>query len=276
MNILESIVLGLITGLTEFLPVSSRGHQAILKELFGISVAEPLRDLLIHIAILLAIIVSCGTYIERLRREQKMSVKSGKRRSRHMDNRTAYDFRLIRTAGFPMLLGMLALFYTSSLENNLAVVALCFVINGLIVYIPEHLSHGNKSASQMSAFDSLLIGLFGALSVFPGISRVGAAQSCAVARGADQEKALNWIWVLSIPAIAFLILLDLISIFSVGLGTVTAASVAGYFLAALVAFCSACLGIYLMHFFTIRSVQSAFGFYCWGAGLLSFILYLMA
>lgn len=274
MNIWESLLYGLVSGLTEFLPVSSRGHQSVLRTIFGVSQADPLRDIMIRISVLLAIIVSCGTYIEKLRRDQKTGRRS--RRVRHMDSGTAYDLRIIRSAGYPMLIGMLLAAFTGSLSSNLALVALFFVVNGLVLYIPEHLPHSNKDASKMSALDSLLIGLFSALAIFPGISRVGCALSCSISRGSDRQKALNWVLILSIPAVVLWIIFDFISIFSVGIGYFSFQVFLGCLLSAVTAFASACLAIYIIRFILQRSDISGFAYYCWGMAMLSFILYLTA
>lgn len=274
MNIIESLIYGLISGLTEFLPVSSLGHQVIMKKLFGASGTEPLRDIMIHIAVLLAIFVSCGTYIEKLRRSQNTGRRA--RRAKHIDSSAAYDLRIIKSAAVPMLLVMILRMFTKNISDNLALVALFFVLNGIAVYIPEHLPHGNKDASQMSALDSFLIGLTGALSVLPGFSRVGSTLSLAVARGADRQIALNWVLILSIPATVLLLIFDFISVFSVGIGIITFQIFIGYFLSAITAFAAACCGIYMMRFITLRSDISPFGYYCWGVAMLSFILYLMA
>lgn len=274
MNIWESLLYGLISGLTEFLPVSSKGHQAVLKELFGVTDAEPLRDIMIRISFLLAIIICCGTYIEKLRRDQKTGRRS--RRNRFIDSSTAYDLQIIKTAGSSMLAVMLLAGFTGSFAGNLAMVALFFVINGLALYIPEHLPHSNKDASKMSALDGLLIGISSALSILPGISRVGCSLSCSIARGADKQKALNWVLVLSIPATVLWLVFDLISLFTVGIGYLTFQIFLGYLLSAMVAFAAACCGIYIIRFITLRSDISFFGYYCWGMALLSFILYLTA
>lgn len=274
MSVLQSLLYGLVSGLTEFLPISSRGHQMILKDIMGISAAEPIRDILIHVSILLAIFVCCGTYIEKLRRDHKTGRRS--RRNRHFDSSTAYDLRMIKTAAFPMLAVMLLSGFTGKLFNNLAFIALFFVLNGLFIYIPEHLPHSNKDASRMSAFHSFLIGLSGALSIFPGMSRIGCALSCAIISGADKQKALNWVLLLSIPAIVLLLILDFISVFSVGIGVISFQAVLGYVLSAIAAFAAACCGIYIMQFITFRSGIAPFGYYCWGMALLSFILYLTA
>jgi len=275
MSILQSLLYGLISGLAEFLPISSQAHQALLNTLFGAD-TEPFRNLLIHGGMLLAVLTSCGTYIQRLRRDGRSGSRRSRKNPRHSDRRTAYDLHLIKSAALPMVIVMLLSAITGWMQNNLALVALFFVINGILIYIPEHLPQSNKDASQMSALDSFLISLSGLGSVFPGVSRVGLGYSCAIARGGDKEKSLNWILILSIPALCVTMAFDLISIVTSGFGILSFSTVFGCVISAVASFGAACCGIFLMRFMTVRSGVSAFGYYCWGAALLSLILYLTA
>jgi len=272
LNILQSIIYGLISGLSEFLPISLLGHQSLLKLLFGTS-TEPFRDLLIHFSILVAVLITNGTYINRLKRELKNNPKSRKR-SRHEPDRYSYEFRLMKSSLLPMILGVVLLKIWNISIVNFAVLAVFFIINGLLIYLAEHVPHGNKDGSKLSAFDGLLIGFSTSLSVLPGISRVGASMSCLLMRGADRNKSFNWILVLTIPAMVLFIILDLISMITVGFGSIGFVAILGYLLSACFSFAAALGGIYLMRFLSVHAGYSVFAFYSWGTALLSFILYL--
>lgn len=276
MNILESIVYGLISGLSEFIPISSLGHQKLLKIFFGISSPEPLRDIFVHIAFLAAVFIGCGTYIEKIRRELQQNTKSVRRRVQRSDRRAFYDVSLIKSASFTMVLAMVILRIVLKSTDSLSVIALLFLINGLVLFFPEYMPQGNKDALKMSVFDSFLIGLGGALSVLPGFSRVGCGLSCAVVRGADKVKAYNWMLVLTIPAAILFLIFDIISIFQAGIGVVTFLGFLGYILSGVFAFVSSLLGVYLMRFMLVRSNMTVFAFYSWGVALLSFLLHLSA
>ncbi len=274
MNILESLIYGLVSGLSEFLPISSQGHQALMKQIFGATSPDPVRDIMVHIAMLVAVYIASATYLDRIRRERK--IRSRRKRTNQTNRNIAQELRLIRTAAIPMLIGILLCAFTGNWGKNLGWLALFFVVNGVIIYIPEHLAHANKSAGQLGPLDSFLIGLGGALSFIPGVSRVGGSLSCAIARGADQEKSYNWILVLSIPALVLLLILDVIGIFFTGFGIITFLSVLGWFISAITAFGSAFAGIYIMRLVTAKSSITVLSFYCWGIAFLSLLLYLFA
>ena len=273
MSFIQSIIYGFVSGLTEFLPVSSGGHQTLLRELFGISQGAPVLDVLIHIAIILAIIYNCRAYLRRL---LLVSRSTAKTRALRNDRSNIYDYRLIVSSALSMVFVMLILFFVGHFGDELVYVALFALINGVILYVSAHMPQGNKESRHMSMFDSAFIGLFGAFSVLPGISRVGASLSGAVWRGADKQKAINWVLVLSIPAMLMLLLFDFIAIITGGIGALSFLILFGYLFAFAFAFAGASLGIYILRYFVMHATLSSFAYYSWGVALLSFILYLSA
>lgn len=270
MNWLESIVYGLISGISEFLPISSHAHQQLLLQLFGVEQRDPFFDLVVHLAMLLSVYSGCRTTIEHLRRDQKIGARAGNMRN----SRARLDLRLVKNAAVPMLVGLLVLAYIFKGSNNLLLTAVFFFINGLFLYIPERMLHANKDARSMSLLDSLLIGISGALSAFPGISRVGSATSVAYARGADRQNALTWALLLSIPALIALMGIDVLQMIT-NIGAVNFwGSFFCYILAAAGTYAGGYFSIMLMRFLTVRTGFSGFAYYSWGAALFTFILYL--
>ncbi len=273
MSILQSILYGLVSGFSEVLPVSSQAHQAILMRLFGLDTREPLRDLLIHISVLLAIITGCRATILRLKREKDLSNR--RRRGRKSTNDSAYELRLIRTAAVPMLIVLLIYLSSRTIETNLTTLALMLVINGIALIIPEHMRQANKDARSMTGFDGILIGVAGGLSALPGISRIGAISSYALMRGAEKQKVLSWAFLLSIPALFLLCIIDVVLIFSIGVGAVSFLSVLGYILSAITAYLGAYFGIIFVRYLAVRTGYTGFAYYSWGTALFTMILYLI-
>ena len=216
MSIFESILYGLVSGLTEFLPVSSQGHQGIMMQLFGMSDREPLRDLFVHLAMIISLIYSCKPLLYKIRREHQLTNRSKRRRSKAV--RTQYDLRLIKTIGFPLLVVFLIYFTTRQYEQKPLYLALFFCINGIVLLVPEYIRHGNKDARFMTGMDGILLGILGGLSAFPGISRIGIMNSYCLARGTDRQQALNWFLILTMPMLVLFIFFDIFGLFTVGFG----------------------------------------------------------
>ena len=275
MNILESILYGILSGVSRFLPISSSGHQQLFKYIMGVTTPTPIADLFIHIALLLALIFSNSTYLERLNRE-RISKSGNSRTTKRIDVAASYDNRLLQTATISLIVLFFVLSFLHDHFTKIAPLALCFLLNGIALYFPEHLPHGDKDSRKMSTLDSLIIGLSGALSILPGLSCVGFCLTAAVCRGADKSKAIGWVFVISIPAILCCIVLDFITMFTAGVGVVSFVIIIGYILSALFAFVFAIIGISVLRYIISRSDFTGLAFYSWGAAILCFILYLTA
>ena len=273
MDWLESILYGLISGLTEFLPVSAQAHQALLAKMFGAS-AGTLVQLFIHASALLALYQSCAEQIAQLFREQRLLKIPRSRRRRQPDMIRVLDMRVLTTAAIPLLLGFFAYPTLSVWRGDLHFIAPVLLVNGIILYVPMHMATGNKDSRSMSRLDSLLLGLAGAVAVIPGISRVGIITSAGIARGADREQALRWSLLLTIPALIGLIGFDIYGIMLEGMGTLSIPVLLQIVLTAAAAYGGAVAGINTMRFMAVRVGFSGFAYYCWGAALFSFIMYL--
>lgn len=272
LNWLESLLYGLISGLSEFLPISSYAHQQIFLHIFGDEARDPARDLIVHIALIVSLFIAGRTLIEQFRRDNNHN--SSHRRQHNSLSRNAYDVKLIKNAAVPMLILMLVFSFVFSGTPKLFLVCLFLLMNSIILFIPAHLPQGNKDARSMSAFDSLLIGLSGALSIFAGISRIGTTISFAVGRGADRRYALNWALILSIPALFLTVGLDFLAVISAGGNIQFWSNFLTYILSALGAFTGGYLSIILVKLINTNFGLTGFAYYSCGASLFSFIIYL--
>lgn len=275
MSLIECILYGLISGITEFLPVSSRAHQALFRYLFGISTKAPLQELLVHIGVFFSIILSCWEVLLRLRREQKTLSGTRRRRVRSLDSRSLYDLRLLKTASVPLLAGLLLYFATARLENNLLLLMAFLLLYGFVLLLADHTRRGNRDARTMTGLDGIAMGMLGALSVFPGVSRTGMICAYGTARGAEGQNAATWAVLLGIPAMLFSVVYDMICVVSSGTGAASFTAVIGYILSGFVAFCGGYMGIALLKTILNHSGYSKFAYYAIGTGLFSFILYLI-
>jgi len=275
MRFLESLIYGLISGLAEFLPVSAQAHQALCMMIFGTDQREPLRDLMVHIALIFALTTAARSLFSRVRREQNLSAKAVKGTLRRATAKSLMDLRLVRTAMIPMLVMLLLYLAAGAWERKPIALAIVLIINGIILIVPEYMRHGNKDARSVSPTESILIGVLGGLSAFPGISRMGACLSASVASGADKQNATNWALMLSLPALGAFIVFDLIKLMIYGFAGLTFLAFLGYIVSAAMAYLSGYLSVLILRFVTDRTGFSAFAFYSWGMALFVFFLYLI-
>lgn len=275
MSLLESLIYGFISGATEFLPVSSRAHQALLRYMFGMNTRNSLQELLVHMGLLFAVFISCREVLLRLRREQNTSAMRRYKGKRAIDSQSYYDLRLIKTAVAPLIIGLFLTILTAKLESNLLAVMVFLGVNAFVLLLAEHTRHGNRDSRTMSGLDGVMMGLLGALSAFPGISRTGMIASYGTMRAVDSDHACNWAFLLGIPAILFAVCYDILGIIIAGIGGISFVVFLGFVLSGLMAFCGGYLGISLLRVILKHSGFSRFAYYSIGAAIFSFILYLI-
>jgi len=195
MNILNAVLLGIIQGLTEFLPVSSSGHLVLLQKIFGIEEPALLFDTMLHVGTLAAVFVVLWADIWAILRKLNQPL-------------TAY----LIIATIPAVI--FALVFKKPLEKAFETgqfLGLCFLLTSALLVMAELLSrraargvsaHGNlKKAGEMSWLDALIIGILQAVAIIPGVSRSGATLSGALSRKLDRDFAARFSFLLSIPAI---------------------------------------------------------------------------
>lgn len=275
MEIIGSILYGFVSGLTEILPVSAQANQYLMRQLLGVSQKEPIRDMLIHIAVLAAVLFACRSLFLRLRRDQAFQARMRKSRTKAELPRGIYEMRLVRSALPVLVIGLFCSFFLPNLTENRIVFSLLCVVNGIILMVPSHMHQGNKSPKAMTALDGFFLGLAGALSIFPGISRLGSIVSMSILRKADRTSGFSWALMLSIPAMLVWAIVDFISIFTIGVGSIALMTVVGYLISAVFAFAGTYLAITILKILIERTQLSAFAYYSFGIALLSFLLYLI-
>lgn len=275
MNWFQSLIFGLLSGLSDVMPVSSQAHKAILLKLFGENGEDLLLRLVIHAAILAALYYSCSSHIQRIIRQLRLSRIPKKRRKRPLDTRTIMEFRLLRMMVIPVLLSLLLYNKTAVWNTKLSMITVFLLLNGVILFLPTLVATGNKDARSMSAFEGMLIGIGGAVSVLPGVSAVGAANAVASACGAERQFALNMTYLMHMVLTIGLIAFDVAAVVAAGTLNLTFGTLLIYISAGAAAFGGACLGIRAMRMIAVNIGFSIFAFYSFGAAVLSFVLFLM-
>lgn len=273
MTLVQSIILGVVSGFAELLPISAEAHRGIARSLIGLESEDPLFRLVIHI-FSLAALLWCSRYeLNHLRRTKAILKIPKKRRKHQPDIQSVYTLRLLNTAMVLLVVGRLFTMQLQVIADELQILAVTLVINGIALLIPSLVRNGNKDSRNMPRLDGILMGLGAALSVIPGISQVGATLSVGISRGVDRKFALKFAYLLLIPGIMLHILFDILAIVGgtvvlsgMGLAVACAGGVA--------CFIGCSISYRIMHFLSFSTNFSAFSYYCFGAGLFSFILFL--
>lgn len=276
LNWLQSILFGLVSGLTDILPVSAQAHKAILLKLFGFSSEPVILRFMIHLATLAGLYYCCQSQILRISRQLRLARIPKKRRKRPLDTRTLMDFKLLRMMVIPVILGFLAYQKTSAWNHSLNWIALLVLLNSVILYLPVLLPSGNKDSRSFSPLEGLLIGIGGATSVVPGMSAIGCTTSILLLRGADRTFSLNMALLLHMAVTAGMIVMDVITMWNVGLVSISFGAIVCCILAAGAAFVGVFLGIKAMRMLAVNIGFNVFAFYSLGIALFSFILFLTA
>ena len=203
MDILHAIILGIIQGLTEFLPVSSSGHLEIAKALLGEGkVAEEslLMTVVLHFATALSTII--------IFRKDILEIFTG---LVQFKNNESFKFSLkIVVSMIPAaLVGVL---FNDEIEalfgGVLALVGSMLLITGLLLFLADK---AKSSAKNVGVKESILIGITQAIAILPGISRSGATISTAVLLGIDKEKSARFSFLMVVPLIFGKMFKDILS-----------------------------------------------------------------
>lgn len=246
----EAIILGLVQGLTEFIPVSSSGHLVLFQRLFGLEEAALLFDVLLHLATL-------GAVLAVFYREFSSILR-----------RPASRLTWLLIAG-TIPTGIIGLAFRDFFNRLFASgqsLGVEFIITGLVLWLAESKRPGNnpKTMERISLLDAAVIGTMQGLAILPAISRSGLTIAGALLVGLERETAAKFSFILAAPAILGAGLVEMrdlpaaagasLPLLPVLLGVVTAGA-SGY------------LAIRFMIHLLTRSNMRPFSFYVWFLGL---------
>ena len=276
MSLLSSILLGLIQGVAEFLPISSSGHLAIAEHLLGMSGASDIPeffDVLLHLGTLVAVFVAYWDDVRDMVVEFFCGVRDLARGSTPTPVPPARRMILLIIVGtLPLLVVLPIKDLVEGLADNMYFVATALLVTGCLLFASDRVKKGRKTEKSATMVDVLLVGVAQAVATCPGISRSGTTITAGCFRGFDRKFAVRFSFLLSIPAILGANILSLkdaveagiiwadIPVYLVG---VAVSAVVGY----------AC--IRLLKMVADRGKFGFFAYYCWAVGALTLILTLI-
>ena len=265
MTLFSSVVLGIVQGVTEFLPVSSSGHLAIAEQLFGMDGASDIPaffDVLLHLGTLAAVFVAYRDDI----RDMILECFRGVRAASNPLPPARRLILLIVVGTLPLFLVLPVKDTVERLSDNLYFVAGALICTGCMLYLCDHVVTGHKDERDASFRDALLVGVGQAVATCPGISRSGTTITVGCLTGFDRAFAVRYSFLMSIPAILGANLLSLKDALEVG---VDAAEIPLYLLGVVVAAVAGYACIRLLGMIARRGKFGVFALYCWGVGALT-------
>ena len=202
MDILYAIILGIVQGITEWLPISSSGHLVIFQELFNMNVPV-FFDVMLHIATLIVVILVFWKDIFRVIKSWIFWRK---------DEYFKLGFFVVIGCVFTGLIGLFFRDLIIGFFNSLFVVGIALVCTGVFLFLTKFVNGKRK----LRWYDSVLIGLMQGFALVPGVSRSGSTIGTGILLGVDKEKSARFSFLLFIPAVIGAMILEFDSSFISG------------------------------------------------------------
>lgn len=266
MSFISAILLGILQGLTEFIPVSSSGHLVLSQYFLGIGDNNSiLFELFMHLGTLVAVVVFFRKTLWELTKSL-FSWKNTMNREIHRKNRCMIMYLGISTLATAVIYLFFGDVFKQVYENP-SIVAVLLLVTGGIVFISDYLKDRGVPASNMGIWRSILIGFGQGIAILPGISRSGTTITASLATGIKRKDAAHFSFLLSIPAILAANLSEVKAFTQLDVSHLHS-YLAGFFFSAITG--------YFVIAFLIRLIQGNrlkyFAFYCWFIGLLSLLI----
>ena len=275
MSLFDAVIQGIIQGLTEFLPISSSGHLVLLQNIFNVEQADLLFDVLLHVGTLAAVFAVYRRDIRGVIRGAFGLIGIGPDKGK--TNRSNYRRRrmavFLIVGSVPLVLAVLAEDYMEAMYHSTALVSLMLMINGGILFAADRYSRGTRSLQDARVLNALGVGLAQVLAVVPGISRSGATISAGMMCGFKRSFAVQFSFLLSVPAVLGATLVSIINAAGAG---IEPAMLPRYFCGMAASAVSGYFSIRLLKYLTAHNYFGGFAYYCWGAGLIALVLSLIA
>jgi len=268
MSWLEALLLGILQGLTEFLPVSSSGHLVLAENFLKVNPPGITLEICLHLGTLLAIMTIFRREIGKILASLAHIFKTGKHRRREDPYLRLLGFLLLGTIPIALMGGL----FREGIGRLFVcprIVSLMLIITGIILWATKRLKGERRKLNKLNIRDALGIGLAQAIGLVPGISRSGVTISCGLFRGLNRELAYKFSFLLAIPATIGAAGLELRN-----LSTIPKENIYPLIIGTMAAFLSGLLALKVLLSIIKKGRFSFFAYYLWFIGLASLaILY---
>jgi len=229
LSIIEAILLGFVQGLSEFLPISSSGHLALMEYFFGIEGEGALTfAVMLHVGTLISVFAVYWKDVAALIYELCMVFKdifTGKGHGINSNPTRKLGF-LIIVATIPTgLMGVLLNDLFSAMYLSLKTIGAGFLITGTVLFIAERIGSDRRGLAEMKYGSAFFVGICQGIAIWPGISRSGATIFGSLAGGLTRASAVRFAFLISIPVILGSAMLEAPNAFEAGAGTASAAAI---------------------------------------------------
>ncbi len=288
MNYLEAIIMGLIQGVTEFLPVSSSGHLAIFRNIFNISDPDAVFDILLHAGTIVAVLVVYFSDIKKLIVEGfkllfDLLVNAGLL-CKHVFGRQQVKYRRLVNSAYRKfvvllfvstiptgILGILLKDTVKIVRTDLLIIGVCLLITACLLVICDMSPEGKKKPKNVTYVDAFSVGVAQGAATLPGISRSGTTIAVCTKLGFDRKFAVKYSFIMSVPAILGAVILEIDDVSkTVKSGVSVGPYIVGMIVAAIVGYF--CIKTLLR--MVCKKKMKYFAAYCVAAGLVSIIMHI--
>jgi undecaprenyl-diphosphatase len=271
-TLIEAIILGIVQGLTEPLPVSSSAHLVIVPALIpGFHQPDVAFDVLLHLGTLIAVVF----FLRREIGELFASLMPGKAQTDPVPGTAAGEkaanrrmILWIMIATF--LTGVIGILFKDRIERlfeSVETTACMLFITGILLFLSDLVKTNKRRKEEMDLTDGIVIGLVQAVALIPGISRSGSTITFGIFRGLERETSARFSFLLSIPAIGGAVILKSADLLRLAVGDMPVLC-AGFIAATITGF----LSLKLLFAIINKTGLAPFAYYCWFVGAVTLIV----
>jgi undecaprenyl-diphosphatase len=289
MDLLNAIIMGVVQGIAEFLPISSDGHLALMSNILHMNADTGLLfNVMLHFGTLVAVciafwkdilelicegfkligdcLVNIGRFINQPNDQKKVNYKQV------LSTPYRRFVMLVIVSTIPTgLIGILFKDLIEGISNNVLITGMCLILTGMSLIIADRAKEGTKNDANASYTEAGVIGVAQGLAILPGLSRSGCTITASLLLGFDRDFAVKYSFIMSIPAILGAVVLE-VKDFSMDM--VTQNQLMNYMVGTVIAAAVGFFAIKTMLVIVRGKKFKYFAYYCFAVGVLAILWYL--
>lgn len=260
---LQAIILGIVQGLTEFLPVSSSGHLVLFQNFLGVSGHQLFLDVMLHFGTMLAVIIFFWRDIWQLIKVLPLLIRFSEYGSNFKEDSYFHLLCLVIIGTIPtLIIGLTLKDQFEIMFGSPQIVCFTLIITGFLLYSAERVENPRRPLKEITVIESVFIGVMQGAAITPGISRSGSTIAGAMWRRINPEAAGRFSFILSLPAILGAVILEAQDV----AGKVSQSEILVVIAGTAAAFITGLAALKLLMFLLKERKLKYFAYYCWALG----------